>query len=107
MIVWRFDGEDGGAGGDERLDGAEADGGDVEAHVLLRFGDFDDGEAALRAEFAGAADAGVGAFDGFDGDRGAAFDGDALADVEPAHLLGERPAELDVELFGGAWARGG
>src|SRR3954463_11904384 len=60
-----FDGEDGGAGVDERVDRADADGRHVEPHILLRLGDFDDGEAALWAKLAGAADAGVGAFDGF------------------------------------------
>ena len=36
----------------ERLDGAHADCRYVEPHVLLRLGNFDDGEAALRAELA-------------------------------------------------------
>ena len=91
----------------ERLDRSEADGRYVEPHVLLRFGDFHDGEAALGAQLAGAADAFVGAFDGFDRHDGPAFDGDALADVEPAHFLGERPAEVDVLLFADWSGRGG
>src|SRR5262245_66693654 len=45
-----FDGQDFCAGGNERLNGAEANGGDVKTHVLLRLGDFHDGETALRAE---------------------------------------------------------
>ena len=44
-----FDGEDTGAGGDERFDRTDPDRGDIETHVLLRLGDFDDGERALTA----------------------------------------------------------
>ena len=91
-----FDGKAFGAGRDERLNGAETNRGHIETHVLLGFGDFDDREAALRAKLAGPADASVGAFDGFDRDHGAAFDGDALANVETTHFLGQRPAIVDV-----------
>ena len=68
----------------------------VEPHVLLGLGDLDEGPAAGPAEQAGALDAAVGPLDGLDGQGGLLLDGDRLADVEPAHLLGQQPAELDV-----------
>ena len=73
-----------------------ADGGDVEPHVLLGLGDLDQGPAAGPAELPGALDAAVGPLDRLDGQRGPLLDGDRLADVEPAHLLGQVPAEVDV-----------
>ena len=94
-----FDGEHGTTGAGHRVEGFGADSGDVEAHVLLRLGDFHDGESAAGAQLAGALDALVGAFDGFDGDHGLIFDADALADVELAHALGNLPTELDVRLL--------
>ncbi len=52
-----FDGEAGGSGGAHGLNGGEADDGNVETHVLIGFGDLDDGEVAaeggLRGGFAG------------------------------------------------------
>ena len=94
------------AGGQHGFQRADADRGHVEAHVLLRLGDFDDREAAGLAERAGAADALVGPFDGFDGQRRTVLDGHALPDVEPAHLLGQLPAEVDVLFLGGGRAAG-
>ena len=85
---------------------SQADGRHIEPHVLLRLGDFDDGKAALRAQLAGAANAGVGAFDRFNGNHRPAFHGDALADVEPAHLFGQRPAKLNVVLLARPSGRG-
>ncbi len=82
-------------------------GGHVESHVLLRLGHLDHGEAAGRTEPAGAADALVGALDGFDRQRGLVLDGHALAHVEPSHLLGHLPAELDVFLLPGVRAAAG
>src|SRR5205807_1483791 len=71
------------------FDGGVADGRNIKAHVLLRFGDFDHDEAAGRAQFAGPEDGTVGAFDGLDGENGPLLDGDTLADIEPAHLFGQ------------------
>ncbi len=88
-----------GPGSVQVLDGRDADGGHVEPHVLLRLGDLDERPAAGPAELAGALDAAVGPLDGLDGQRGPLLDGDRLADVEPAHLLGQVPAELDVFLL--------
>src|SRR5262249_40356686 len=68
----------------------------VETHVLLRFGYFDDHKVPGTAEFAGASDGAISTFDGFDGKHSAILDGDALADVEPAHLLGHLPAKGNV-----------
>ena len=81
--------------------------GHVEPHVLLRLGDLDERPAAGPAELAGALDAAVGPLDGLDGQGGLLLDGDRLADVEPAHLLGQRPAELDVLPLRRRSARGG
>ena len=43
-----FDGEAGCAGADHVFDSGEADDGNVEAHVLIGLGDFDDGEVACE-----------------------------------------------------------
>ena len=91
----------------QRFQRAQSDGGHVETHVLLRLGHFDHREAAGRTERAGAADALVGPFDGLDRQHGLVLDGHALADVEPAHLLGDLPAELDVFLLPGRRAAAG
>ena len=76
-----------------------ADGRHVESHILLRLGDFDDREAAFLAQVAGAKNAGVGAFDRFDRQHGPILHANALADIEPAHQLGDVPAEFDVGLL--------
>src|SRR5262249_40926730 len=55
-----LDGQDAAAGFVESFQGADADGGDVEAHVLLWLGDFHQCKTADVAELAGAADAFVG-----------------------------------------------
>src|SRR5262245_12944039 len=77
----------------DRLDGRRPDGWHVEAHILLRFGDLDDDEASLATKLTGAEDRAVGPLDRLDGEDRLVLDGDALADVEPAHLLRELPAE--------------
>ena len=74
----------------------QADRGDVETHVLPGLGHFHDGESARPAQRPGAADALVGPLDGLDGQHRLVADGHALPDVEPAHLLGQLPAEADV-----------
>src|SRR4051812_32669885 len=48
------------------FDGLRADGGDVEAHIGIFIGDFEEGPAADFAELAGPFDHGIGAFEGFD-----------------------------------------
>ena len=68
---------------------------------MLRLGDFDDREAAFLAQLAGPQNAGVRAFDRFDGDHGAVLDANALADIETTHLLGDLPTKLDVLLLCG------
>src|SRR6202040_2766576 len=80
-------------------DGCAAHGWHVETHVLPRLGHFDDDEASRSAQLAGPQDGPVGALDGLDGEDGPLLDGDTLADIEPAHLLGHLPAEGDVGLF--------
>ena len=55
------------AGGDQRLNRANANRRNVEPHVLLRLGDFDDRKPALRAKLASPADTGVGTFNRFNG----------------------------------------
>ena len=110
-----FEGEAGGTGGAHGFDGAEADDGDVEAHVLVGLGDFDDGERAAEGgggvaeaahEVAGAGDGGVGAFHGFDGDAGLGRDDDGLAEIVGGDGAGYGAAVGDVFLlvFGGGAA---
>ncbi len=53
-----------------------------------------------RAERAGAADALVGSFDRLHSQASAVFDDHALADIEPAHFFGQRPAEFDIFQLG-------
>ena len=107
-----FDGEAGGAGGLHGLDGGEADDGDVEAHVLIGLGDFDDGEVALQGggaervwliegaeECSGAFDGSVGAFHGFDGDASLCGDDDGLSEVESGDAAGDGASVVDVLLL--------
>ena len=70
--------------------------GDVETHVLLGLGDLDHRESSRFAEWPSTADTRIGAFDCFDGQYGAVFDNDALADVQTAHLFGDLPTKGDV-----------
>ncbi|KAJ3050531.1 hypothetical protein HK102_012282, partial [Quaeritorhiza haematococci] len=77
-----LDGEDPAAGLVEVLDGGQADGGDVEPHVLLGLGHLHEGPAPGAAELAGAFDAAVGPLDGLDRQGGLLLDGDRLADVQ-------------------------
>jgi hypothetical protein len=108
-----FDGEAGGACGLHGVDGGDADDGDVEAHVLIGFGYFDDGEVTAEGgcglssvgeverakECAGACDGGVGAFHGFDGDAGLGGDDDGLAEIVGGDGLGDSAAVGDVFRF--------
>ena len=102
-----FEGEAGGAGVLHGLDGGDADDGNVEAHVLIGLGDFDDGEGAaegggfavgssVRKRVAGAGDGGVGAFHGFDGDAGLGGDDDGLAEIVGGDGAGDGAAVGDV-----------
>ena len=95
-----FDRENARTSRDHRPQRSHADGRHVESHVLLRLGDLHDREAALVTKLTRAMDAGVGAFDRFDGQHGAVLDADALADVETAHLLGDVPTEFECRF---AW----
>ena len=58
------------------------------------------------AQLARAGDGPIGAFDGFDRQGRAFLDGHALADVEPAHFLGQFPAEGRCLPVRGRWADG-
>ena len=107
IVLLGLDRQDAGAGLVEVLDRRGADRRHVEPHVLLGLGDLDEGPAARPAELAGALDAAVGPLDRLDGQGGLLLDGDRLADVEPAHLLGQRPAELDVLALRARSAAGG
>src|SRR5215469_3314562 len=104
-----FDGEAGGSGVAHCFDGADADDWDVEAHVLIWFGDFDYGEVAAEGGFSGgfifaecaeessgALDGGVGAFHGFDGDASLRRDDDSLAEVVGGDGAGDSSAISDV-----------
>ncbi len=88
-----------GAGGHHGLQGAYADGGHIETHVLPGFGELHDGESASPTQCAGAADAFVGPFDGFHSQASAIFHYDALTDIEATHFFGQLPAEFDIGLL--------
>jgi len=90
-----FDGEGGEAGFGAGFEGEGADDGDVEAEVLVGFGNFD-GDGLAAAQEGAAFDGFVGAFEAFDGEDGAVADDDGLSDVEAAHFFGDAEAEGDV-----------
>lgn len=96
------DGGEAGFGGD--ADGVGSDDGDIEAHVLAGFGGFK--EDGTGGEGAAAADGGVGAVVAFDGEDGAFFDDEGLADVEGGDLFEDGPGEVDIaaEVAGGLGA---
>ena len=96
-----LDGQHAAAGLVQRFDGVAPDRRHVEAHVLLRLGHLDHGETAGAAQLAGAGDGPVGPFDGLHRKDRALLDGHALADVEPADLAGQAPAELNIRDLGG------
>ena len=73
----------------------------------VRLGDLDDDEAARAAQFAGAQDGAVGPFDGLHRQHRLFLDGHALADVEPAHLARQPPAELRCPFRSAAADRAG
>ena len=98
------------------MNGCDADDRDVEAHVLIGFGYFDDGEGAAEGggwrwfrwgwlrlegaeEFAGAGDGGVGALHGLDGDAGLSGDDDGLAEIVGGDGPGDGAAVGDVLRF--------
>jgi hypothetical protein len=107
-----FDGETRGAGGSHGFDGGDADDGDVEAHVLVGFGDLDYGKGAAEGGFCPrtggyfmvyfiikgaeegscAGDGGVSAFHSLDGDAGLGGDDDGLAEVVGGDGLGDGAA---------------
>ncbi len=100
-----FDSQDLSAGFDQCAQRAQTDRRDIEAHVLLRFGDLDHREAALRTQLAGSANAGVGSLHRLDGDGRQPFDDDRLAHVHASQFLGQLPTELNVfPLSGGRLA---
>ena len=97
-----FEGEDGDAGLSAGFEGAGADARDVESHIVFFFRDFHGDRAAVFAgEFAAALEAAVGTLESLDGEDGAIFDDDELADFEAGNFAGNAEAELDVGgLFG-------
>ena len=110
-----FDGEAGGACGLHGFYCGEADDGYVEAHVLVGFGDLDDGErtaegsCCLRAdagfgvecaeESTGAGDGGVGPLHGLNGNTGLRGDDDGLAEIVGGDGLGDGASVCDVLFF--------
>ena len=83
------------AGDAHRLDRRQADNRHVEAHVLVRLGDLDDGDA-VAGQVTGAGDGLVGAFHGLDRDHRLMLHGDGLADVEAGDRVGHAIAELQI-----------
>ncbi len=96
-----FDGEGGEAGGGAGFEGEGSDDGDVEAEVLVGFGNFD-GDGLAAAQEGAAFDGFVGAFEAFDGEDGAVADDDGLPNVEAADFFGDAEAEGDVVVDAGA-----
>ena len=91
------------AGGQHRSQRAHADGRHVEAHVLLRLGNFHDREVAFLAQVAGAEDAGVGSFDCFDGQDRAVLYAHALTDVERSPFVWRLPSRIRYRIV--AWPK--
>ena len=87
------------------IDGFWANAGDVEAKVVVGFGDFRSNCAAgFASELAAAKEALVGAFESFDGENRAVFDDGKLADVEAGGFVGDVESELDIiELIAGGF----
>jgi hypothetical protein len=116
-----FDGQAGGACGLHGANGGDSDDGYVEAHVLIGFGYFDDGEGAAQGgrglgfvcdvegteEVASAGDGGVGALHGLDGDAGLGCDDDGLTEVPGGDSLGHGAAVGYVPAFFFVWRAGG
>ena len=82
-----FDDQPPGASTFQILDGARPDGGYVKAHVLIRFGDFDERPTALWTKLPGTLDQPIGALDRFNGNDLTFLDRDRLADIQPAISL--------------------
>jgi len=87
----------------EVFDGLESNGGNIGSAVVLGASAFGEGPSAFLAEFAGAFDHAVGAFDGFDGDDIEIADAQRLSDVEAQEFGEHGPHEIDVRLL----SRGG
>ncbi len=84
----------------EIVDGGDANGRDVKAHILVGVGGLAEDPAFAFAEFGGSLDEAIGAFDGFDGDDFAVLAGEGLADEEFVEAFEEGPGEVDVGLGG-------
>ena len=101
-----FDGERGESGGGAGFEGEGSDDRNVEAEILVGFGDFD--RDSLSATHEGAAlDRVVGAFEALDGKDGAVPDHDGLSDVEAADFFGDAEAEGNVVMDAAARLRSG
>jgi len=85
----------------EVLDGLESNGGDIGTTVVLGARAFRECPSAFLAEFTGAFDHAVGAFDGFDGDDIEIADAQRLSDVETQEFGEHGPDEIDVRLLSG------
>ena len=92
------------SGGVRGFEGGWTDDWNVEAEVLVGFGDFDDGCLA-SPEFTAAKDGGVRALKAFDGEDGAFFDDDGLSNIEAAYFFCD--AEAEGEIFEQAAVRCG
>lgn len=79
------------------FEGERSDDRDVEAEVLIGFGNLDR-DSLSAAEQSAAFDCVVRPLESLDGEDGAVADHDGLSDVEPADFLGDAQAEGDVFL---------
>jgi len=96
-----FQGEDVYAGTGAGFYGLQSDARNVETHVVFFFGDFGgDGAAGFSRKFATARETFIAAFQSLDGQDGAVFDDDELADVEARDFPGDAKGERDIGLPG-------
>ena len=90
-----FDGESGKSGRGPGFEGQGADNRDIEAEILVRFGNlYRDGLAA--SEGGAALDRLIGALESFHGEDGAIADYDGLADIEATDFFGDAKTERDI-----------
>ena len=94
----RFDGQAGGLGFFERVESPFSNDGDVEAHVVSNFWNFDN-DRALPAELAAAPDGFIGSFERFDCEDHPLFNDDGLANVEVAGVFNDAPPDFDIGEF--------
>ena len=96
-----LDGDGGATGAPHRIERTKTHDGDIEAHIVVVFGDLDDHGAAAR-DTAPPQDGGVGSFKALDGKDDTVFYDNGLADIQIANGHGDAGAERKIGfLLGG------